>query len=551
MRSPADMQTIQIDITNACNLACSNCTRFCGNHKKNFFMDFDTFKRAVDSLEGYNGVTGVMGGEPTLHPEFERFVLYLREKYGERKEENRMIYPQREFIKEIRRREFESHILRKNEDGTGKNSGCGNFKMYGPGLWSNMGVTYPKYYELINDCFNVQFLNDHINESYHQPGLISRKDLGISDEEWISMRDNCWIQNEWSATITPKGAFFCEIAGALDMLFDGPGGWPIEPGWWKRKPSEFGEQLQWCEICGFALKTFMRDAKEEVDDVSPTLYDMLKEVDSPRMKAGRTNLVKIENGMISKESQAPTLGFAAVSAAQPYIEHYEDRFNASNSHLLVQNYDVVHIEEDDSWGVGFNHILKKSDGWILYFDNDDKVSKEKAIKEVNALIKKYILNPGTLHLGNGYKFFSKFAISLREFGFDRIAHCNSFEEIIKAWQKKKIVPLDEITELTKWRRDSIENGKRYIIWGTGLSGSFIADAVENSGGKLMYAVDIDPQKDGKEFYGYMTHQPLYVKEHMDEFDYLLIGHYSRFEEIRKQAMELGVPRKKIIMPYEI
>ena len=110
MRSPADMQTIQIDITNACNLACSNCTRFCGNHKKTFFMDFDTFKRAVDSLEGYNGVTGVMGGEPTLHPEFERFVLYIREKYGERKETNRMIYPQREFIKEIRRREFESHV---------------------------------------------------------------------------------------------------------------------------------------------------------------------------------------------------------------------------------------------------------------------------------------------------------------------------------------------------------------------------------------------------------------------------------------------------------
>ena len=45
MRSPADMEFIQIDITNACNMRCSNCTRFCGNHKKAFFMDFSTFKR--------------------------------------------------------------------------------------------------------------------------------------------------------------------------------------------------------------------------------------------------------------------------------------------------------------------------------------------------------------------------------------------------------------------------------------------------------------------------------------------------------------------------
>ena len=95
MRSPADMGTIQIDITNACTLQCSNCTRFCGNHKKPFFMNYEDFKKAVDSLEGFNGVTGVMGGEPTLHPEFERFVLYLQKKFGERKKENRLLYPQK------------------------------------------------------------------------------------------------------------------------------------------------------------------------------------------------------------------------------------------------------------------------------------------------------------------------------------------------------------------------------------------------------------------------------------------------------------------------
>ena len=118
MRSPAEMGTIQIDITNACTLKCSNCTRFCGNHKKNFYMNYETFKKAVNSLQGFNGVIGVMGGEPTLHPEFERFVTYLQEKFGKRSNYNRLLYPQKDFIKEIRHRECESFVLRENEDGS-------------------------------------------------------------------------------------------------------------------------------------------------------------------------------------------------------------------------------------------------------------------------------------------------------------------------------------------------------------------------------------------------------------------------------------------------
>ena len=55
---PSEMEFIQIDITNACNMRCSNCTRFCGNHAGTFFMDFDIFKRAIDSMEGYEGVVG-------------------------------------------------------------------------------------------------------------------------------------------------------------------------------------------------------------------------------------------------------------------------------------------------------------------------------------------------------------------------------------------------------------------------------------------------------------------------------------------------------------
>ncbi len=549
MRSPADMQTIQIDITNACNKRCSNCTRFCGNHNKNFFMDFETFERAVNSLDGYNGVIGIMGGEPTLHPEFERFVRFIQEKFGVHKEENRMIYPQREFIREVRRREFESHVLREGEDGTGQNSGWGNFKMCGPGLWSNMGVTYSKYYELIQDTFNVQFLNDHINPSYHQPGLFARKDLNIPDEEWIELRDKCWIQNEWSASITPKGAFFCEIAGALDMLFDGPGGWPIESGWWKRTPKEFGEQLHWCEICGFALDTFMRDAEEEIDDVSPTLYEMLKKVDSLRLKQGRINLVKIQDGVIAENSKASN---KHLSTALPYIENYEDRFNQSNSQLFVKEYSIVSIPEGASFGQSLNRELAKAKDWILFMDAKKVTGTEESCKaQVDALIKEYVLNPGTLHKGAGFVLFSKNALSLRELGYDRIAHVESFDDIERAWMSRKIVYLKDVDELVKWKRESIIAGKKYVIWGTGLAGSFIADAVTSSGGNLLFAIDSDRAKDNDEFYDVMIHCPEYLRERIDEFDYLLIGHYSRYEEIYRQAVAMGISEEKIMRPYEV
>ena len=82
MKSPAQMKIIQIDITNACPKRCSNCTRFCGHHQKPFFMDFETFKKAVDSMKGFGGIVGIMGGEPTIHPEFENFLEYYRANVG-------------------------------------------------------------------------------------------------------------------------------------------------------------------------------------------------------------------------------------------------------------------------------------------------------------------------------------------------------------------------------------------------------------------------------------------------------------------------------------
>ncbi len=268
MKSPADMGIIQIDITNDCFNRCSNCSRFSGNHKKIYYMDWDTFRKACESLQTtqFKGLVGIMGGEPTLHPEFEKFVRYYDSVIPDTMFVYKNINEPIDNINRYRRIHWNKYKERKR------------------GLFTSLGPGYAKHFELIRNVFEFQCINDHKSNIMHQVNTITRKELGIPDDEWVKLRDECWLQNNWSASITPKGAFFCEVAGALDMLFDGPGGWPIEPGWWKRTPKDFGDQLQWCELCSFCLKTPYVQSHTNTDLVSPEWDRRLTEIGSKKKR---------------------------------------------------------------------------------------------------------------------------------------------------------------------------------------------------------------------------------------------------------------------------
>ena len=116
----------------------------------------------------------------------------------------------------------------------------------------------------------------------------------VDDKEKMwKLIDNCWVQRRWSASITPKGAFFCEIAGALDHALDGPGGWPVEKGWWKRLPADYLNQKQNnCVHCSAALPmSSIPNNHVNHDLISPGMEELLLKHGSPKVKRGRTQSV--------------------------------------------------------------------------------------------------------------------------------------------------------------------------------------------------------------------------------------------------------------------
>ncbi len=432
MKSPKDMNIIQIELTNACVHRCANCTRFCGHHQKPFFMDMDTFKHAVDSMDGFEHMIGIMGGEPTLHPEFAEMVSYYAQKVPQKREHKPYLTPTRSFV------HYRNRYL--------------SNPTYSRGLWTSLGKKYYQHFEQIQDTFPFQCINDHQNEGLHQALLITRKELGISDEKWIPMRDQCWVQNLWSASITPKGAFFCEITAALDMLFDGPGGWPIESGWWKRKPEDFGDQLQWCELCSAALPVPRVQANSEVDVISPVLRKKLEAIGSPKLREGKIlpfdpadyRLEDYQRNLNNPEWYLPT-------------GNNNVRIQPTNDSILPRQISVFSISNEGSAPAAYPLLTedefaeRRFSGWCVV----TRIALPPLFFEA---MERTVLNPGCVHYychsmkqDESMSADQLAAADVLVFHHDALALRDKMRleltaEMFSAWVKEKRIPLDSFPE---------------------------------------------------------------------------------------------------------
>lgn len=265
MIDPKDQWSIQIDVTNDCRRSCSNCTRLTG-HAPVFYMSKGQFAQALDAVaefplyphEGLR-LIGMIGGEPLIHPEFPGLLRVMEERI-----------PQK----------------------------------YHRGLWTGVDYHNNRYAVDIHRVFDPKGIHNNrhdLHENYHTPVLVAVEDVVEDKRKRQLLIDKCWLQKMWCSTITPKGYFFCEVAGAMDWVFHGPGGLPVEPGCWRRSLEDFRYQIdRWCQMCGVSLNLKGRLDDQEIDDISQTNLDTLAK--SPKIIAGKYQLY---TGQPEEECEKP------------------------------------------------------------------------------------------------------------------------------------------------------------------------------------------------------------------------------------------------------
>ena len=243
---------LQVMVTRSCDLSCHGCTAGSNLVSRPATMSVDQFDEALASLEGYWGVVGMFGGNPCVHPQFDKLCERMRA---------RLPFEQR-------------------------------------GLWTNnlMGkgaharITFNPKHSNINVHLNseayAEFERDWpealkarpehttaglTTDSRHGSPYISMKDLGIPEEERWNLIGDCDISRWWSGMIClVRGelrGFACEIAGHMAALhgdnpdWEGTGqpmpdiGVPIVPGWWKAPMAAYEQQvLTCCHNCAVPLR---------------------------------------------------------------------------------------------------------------------------------------------------------------------------------------------------------------------------------------------------------------------------------------------------------
>lgn len=254
-------EAIQIEITNACLYRCANCTRLVGHHKKPYMMGLDYFKTAVDNIAKTPTMIGIMGGEPLMHPQFKEICEYLQQKFPPEK----------------------------------------------LGLWSTLDKRFKKYAPLIANTFGAVLPNSHTHKQIlHAPILVSSKT--ILSHRYIDAVKTCWLQNSWSSSINPQGAYFCEVAAAIDLILKTKTAFNIYTPWWRKKPQAYLKQVKaLCSRCGVCLNLTPRKDTEPIDDLDAWWIKKLKNT-SPKVKAG---LYQKYNGIIFDKRQNSVNQFRA------------------------------------------------------------------------------------------------------------------------------------------------------------------------------------------------------------------------------------------------
>lgn len=266
MKGPAEQRwnghhrgvVIQVKVTNACDLDCVNCTAAVGlakKHKRVWAMTSEQFRTALQSLKGFDGIIGMFGGNPCIHPKFAELCQIFREEVPNKEQ-----------------RGLWSNNLR------GKVALCRE-TFHGPHCNLNVHRDASALREIRTGWPEARPIG-HKRPSMHGSWWVAMQDLIPDEAERWDLIGRCFVNQTWSAEVTliknELRAFFCEFAATMAEYADLDGhndlGLPVEPGWWNHSIEHYAAQVRhYCHRCGAPLNPHkIEDLGKGAEDFTAT-----------------------------------------------------------------------------------------------------------------------------------------------------------------------------------------------------------------------------------------------------------------------------------------
>jgi hypothetical protein len=217
-------------------------------------MTLEQIDQALRCYVGAPGKVGIIGGEPLVHPEFAEICRLARQ-----------------YFPRDRLHLFTALVPRAKWD---------------------------EHRQIAEETFGCINANEHTPQQRscckHQPTTLA---VGEVCDQATADRliDACWVPRAWCGTVNHKGAFFCELAAAMDVILDGPGGWPVEPGWWNRNQADCKEQRdRWCYLCGMCLPQQRQLMADEREKFTPGLLALYRSHGLMRLEDEHVDVVDLK-----------------------------------------------------------------------------------------------------------------------------------------------------------------------------------------------------------------------------------------------------------------
>lgn len=179
-----NINKVEIDITYKCNLKCLGCNRSCTQAPTNESVELLDIKQFVEESLIANKkweLINILGGEPTLHPEFEKIIEYIHVEY---------------IIKQSPKTKLQ--VVSNGYDEKSRKL-CDEIRA----KYKNVGIDYGSY------------KTDRVVQ-YFSPF----NDAPIDDDRFkeADFKKGCWVTSYCGIGLNKNGYYACAVAGGIDRI---------------------------------------------------------------------------------------------------------------------------------------------------------------------------------------------------------------------------------------------------------------------------------------------------------------------------------------------